>query len=377
MIDTIKNLYFKNKGKYTTNSDAVIIACYYNPQRNDYRKKAFDLWYESVKHLNVRIIEATLKDVPYELDSKIVSKQVVLDEWLWYKEYLLNLLIKDLPKKYKYVFWLDTDIIFKNKNWLVESCEQLKKYKVVQPFTYCTHLDKHDYTGESTILSLLEQKNYLNDDIPNRKKWRSYCSNFYTSLNDDKKYDVRGHVGFAWGCRREVLDYQLLFENAKIGGADGIIAYACKSPIVCSSISDMFGCRQDIIDFTSAWYQIVQGSVSCVQGDLLHLWHGDTKKREYYKRIKEFSKITEEEQLTYFSNYMNKREVVEDVVKEDYPSVFIPDILNISGLYNTITIDSDNTITGHVLDFGGGDFDGGGAEGDWGNDTNNNFENFS
>jgi len=363
----LKNLYNKFQDKYLTNDSAVIIACYYNPQRNEYRKKAFDIWYESVKHLNVRIIEATLEGVDYELSESIVTKRVVLKEWLWHKEYLLNLLIKELPKKYKYVFWLDTDVIFKNKNWLVEACETLKYYRVVQPFTYCTHLDKDDFDGSSTVLSLLEGKNYLNDDIVNRKKWRSYASNFYTSLVNDKRYDVRGHVGFAWGCRREIFDYVLLFENAKIGGADGIIAYACQDSYVCESIDKMFGCRQDIIDFTSQWYFFAGNSLKAVQGDLYHIWHGDTKKREYYKRIKEFSQVPEEEQSNYFTSYMNKREVTSDISieKENINNS------NIS-VFNYFT-ESTPTINEYVTEtvsefkFGGGDFDGGGAEGSWEN----------
>jgi hypothetical protein len=65
------------------------------------------------------------------------------DSLLWHKESLLNKVIGELPAKYKYVFWIDADVIFTNQNWLVDSVKQLQKCNIVQPFEYCVHLNRN------------------------------------------------------------------------------------------------------------------------------------------------------------------------------------------------------------------------------------------
>ena len=56
LLDWIKNnMMFADK--YHTHSEAVIVSCYFNPQNSPYRLKAFNIFYESIKHLNHSIIE--------------------------------------------------------------------------------------------------------------------------------------------------------------------------------------------------------------------------------------------------------------------------------------------------------------------------------
>ena len=57
--DFLKNNFLYGD-KYRTNSEAVIITCYFNPQKSPYRTKAFKTFYESIKHLNHRIIECVI-----------------------------------------------------------------------------------------------------------------------------------------------------------------------------------------------------------------------------------------------------------------------------------------------------------------------------
>jgi 3-polyprenyl-4-hydroxybenzoate decarboxylase len=43
------------------------------------------------------------------------------------KRRLLNKIIAEhLPTKYKYIFWVDADVIFQNPNWIVEGVEELQ-----------------------------------------------------------------------------------------------------------------------------------------------------------------------------------------------------------------------------------------------------------
>ena len=289
LIDSFKNT-FLYCGKYKTHSEAVIIACYFNPQGNPYRLIAFNKFYESIKHLNHRIVECVIGDAKPELpETKYITK-VHTANLLWHKESLLNKIVSELPEEYKYVFWLDTDVIFTNNNWLVEGVESLKTNNILQPFEYCVHLDKDLY--QPTFNVEREKKFVGNLTTRHPKMWRSFCANHNTSkyISCDTNYDKHGHVGFAWGARREILDTIPLYDKALIGGADHIMAHAAAGQIGHSCITKSFTDDIDAVnDWSRLFYSFVNGKIGYVKGDLYHIWHGDLGKRQYLKRIQDFT----------------------------------------------------------------------------------------
>ena len=424
MINFFKNLGNTLAGRYHYHPEAVIIACYYNSQDNPYRKIAFDIWYESIKHLNHRIIECTINGSEPQLPKSEFIKVIDSSSMLWHKETLLNLVISELPAKFKYVFWLDTDVLFTNKKWLTESVGHLQSDKLVQPFEYCAHLNQ-DETTFTGPLSVSETAQDIVTRLKNGEKvedincWRSFCANNASHQSSCNIYDIHGHVGFAWGARREVLDEVPLFDKALIGGADHIIAHAGAGHINHSCIAKTF---TDNIDEVNEWsrrfFSLVRNKIGYAEGDLLHIWHGDIKKREYYQRIKEFNPTTKTIQErdanglfitdddTYVKNYFDRREVksvkaqqdAEDRLKEqkrrelrtllpDKDDSFIESLLigymTDSSLIGSImggnplgaivgdmlnNNDATPEPTGFEDGFGGGGFSGGGAGGDF-NDT--------
>lgn len=353
MKDYIKNL-FMSGNKYKTNDDAVIISCYFNPLHSEYRKKAFDLFYDSIKHLNHRIVECVIgNDLPELTEIKFPYIEVVhTKSLLWHKESLLNYLIKKLPLQYKYVFWLDADVLFTNKNWLIDSVEVLQTKKIMQPFTYCFHLDKDE-------LEYVEK----NDGI--KKNWKSFCGTFNENPNlaESENYNEHGHVGFAWGARREILDSFPLYDKALIGGADHIMAHAAAGHIPHKCITKSF---TDNIDEINKWsndfYYLIDGNIGSISGNLYHIWHGEIQKRDYLKRVQDFTKITKEIQTkdqnglyesdfddTYMTKYFISREVT--------PLNPLFDPLN-------------TTLNDNPIQFGGGEFGGAGAGGSWSDGQN-------
>ncbi len=323
LLDKLKNLFLYND-KYKTHSDAVIIACYFNPQRNPYRLKAFRIWYESIKHLNHQIVECVIEGTKPELISEefnsLSISRVFTKNLLWHKEALLNGIVSNLPKEYKYVFWLDTDVVFTNNNWLVEAVEVLQTNNLVQPFKYCVHLDKDDTSPNFDITHEYEFASDVKYRHPNI--WKSFGYNHTIGLSGDQNYDKHGHVGFAWGARREVLDAVPLYDKALIGGSDHLIAHAGAGHIPHSCITKSF---TEDIDAVNQWsrkfYSVVRGKIGFVSGDLYHIWHGDVAKRQYLKRIQEHTseikKITEKDKNglyvtnddSYVRNYFDEREV--------------------------------------------------------------------
>lgn len=427
ILQTIKELFVKSN-EYKSNSEAVIIACYFNPQKNPYRLIAFNKFYKTIKHLNHRIIECVIGDAIPELPNNSSISKIYTKDLLWHKETLLNKIVSELPNNFKYVFWLDTDVIFSNKNWLVESVEQLETNNIVQPFEYCVHLDK-DY--DEPDFDITHEYEYVNNPkTRHRKMWRSFCANYVTTdYSDDNNYDKHGHVGFAWGARRKILDSVPLYDRALIGGADHLIAHAAAGHILHTCIKKSFTENLlEIENWSNKFYDVVKGKIGYVKGDLFHIWHGDISKRQYLKRIQDFTTISkkitkkdingmyisENDETEYVKEYFNHREDISnnhrDVIikpnlfkhiddktlqlkktelKKQYPTnddSFIDMMLmsyfssdNFVGneiLGNILNNDIQPIDQGFEEGFGGGGFSGGGSGGEWDAPTNNN-ENFS
>jgi len=350
--------------KYKGHKEAVIISCFFNPTKSKYRLDAFNKFYESTKHLNHRVIECVIgNDNPQLPETEFIS-HVYTQSLLWHKEALLNKLVSNLPKEFKYVFWIDGDVTFTNLNWIPESVEQLQTCNILQPFEYCTHLDK-DETKPSDMSSFQRACVDASHGIPNKKVWRSFCANYvdHRERSANETYDVHGHVGFAWAARREVLEQCPLYDRALVGGADHIIAHAAAGQIIHSCIQKTFTSDLEEVKFWSdKFYKATKGKIGYVKGNLYHTWHGDIEKRRYFKRIQDLTKkfkgvthkdnnglyITDDSYIIdYMLNYFMLREVFDDNNNLSY-----------------IGTGDDPTVQ-----FGGGDFSGGGASGSWDDQT--------
>jgi hypothetical protein len=250
----------------------------------------------------------------------------------------LNGLIKNLPQEFKYVLWVDADVIFTNKNWMVDAVAELQpsKNRMVQLFEYCIHLNKDLYEPDFPV----EWERPVVDEPKRRhpRMWRSFGANYATTdYSADENYDRHGHVGFAWGARRSVVDAMPLYDKALIGGADHIMAHAAAGHINHKCIFKSF---TDDIDAINEWSEkfrrIVGERLGYVKGDLYHIWHGDVANRQYLKRIQDFTstakEITEKDEnglyVTdkdgYVKEYMKHRENTENqpVVSLDYQFLY-------------------------------------------------------
>ncbi len=327
MFDKLKNLLYPNR--YKGHSEAIIISCFFNPQNSPYRIKAFNIWYDSIKHLNHKIIECVIGDAKPQLPENNNIERIYTESLLWHKETLLNKIISELPKKYKYVFWIDADVIFTNINWLTESVEQMKNgCTIIQPFEYCVHLDKDQLYPQFDLEFAKAMYDPHKGIVKESKRlWRSFCANWVTNQINarSENYDVHGHVGFAWGATRELLDEVPLYDKALIGGADHIIAHAAAGQIPHCCITKSFKDDiDDVLNWSKLFYVYAKGKIGYVQGDLFHIWHGDIDKRDYFNRIVNFTSKAKEinikdknglyvskdkESIKYMKNYFKQREV--------------------------------------------------------------------
>lgn len=187
-VTTVTN---SDKGFYTTSPEAVIITCYFNPTHSDYRKKLFFEFYDTIKNCHHRIIECVFgdeEDFTLPTDNPNIE-QIRTDILLWHKEALLNVIIKKLPKQFKYVFWLDCDLIFTNKNWIVESVERLSctnkdnLCNIIQPFEFAYHLEKDEFQPNDATRAQQNYSAFPMNPRTQRRVWKSFASNYEKQLN--------------------------------------------------------------------------------------------------------------------------------------------------------------------------------------------------
>lgn len=362
LLKFFRSLFYQETPDVPTNNldEAIIISCYFNPLHSPYRLKAFKRFYEGIKGYNHKIVECVIGDSQPELSDdfeKFYTKSL-----LWHKETLLNKIIAELPKKYKYIFWVDADLIFTNPNWVEEGVKVMKNgANMIQPFEYCVHLEKDLYEPNFNVNAY--RKECGNPITRHKMLWRSFCSNHSNGMSAHMNYDVHGHVGFAWGIKREVIEKVpgYLYDKALIGGADHIMAHAGAGHINHNCITKSFTDNlEEVNEWSRMFYNAVEGKLGFVSGDVYHIWHGDLKDRQYLKRIQEFTgkskKIQTRDENGFYveedddiNDYMNNYFLVREVLEEE-------------------TI-NDTVITDDYVDdniqFGGGQTDGGGAGVSW------------
>lgn len=320
--------FSKPSSYYANHDDAVIIACFYNPEKNEYRSKAFKKWYDTVQGLNYRIVELLIgpdatRETPIDDNITVIRN----DSYLWHKESLLNLAIKGLPKRFKYVFWVDTDLLFTNKNWLVDSVAMFESgINLLQPFEFGIHLDRDEVKPSFDVHTAKLEANEPDRNVPKLKRlWRSFCATWVINhgSRSNNNYDRHGHVGFVWGMKRDLLDQLPLYDRALIGGADHIIAHAAVGEIPHACIARAYEDNlEEVEQWSTEFYRLVDKKISFVSGDVYHLWHGDLVDRKYFERVKQFTKtvkniknrdknglhVAEEGQDEYVKKYYQHRD---------------------------------------------------------------------
>jgi hypothetical protein len=341
MINYLRNLAY-NYNRYRSHPEAVVVACYFNPQQSTYRLKAFKDFYESIRHLNHYIIEGVIGDSRPQLTGSNVH-HVYTKSLLWHKESLLNLAVDRLSAKYKYVFWLDADVRFTNLNWMVDGVKEFKRgANILQPFEYCYHLDQYETEPDYDVKEAVRE--FIKYGTRKPQMWRSFCAN---CVDDDiaansKDYNTHGHVGFAWAAKRSVITKVRLYDKALIGGADHIIAHAAAGQIPCSCINKSFTADLDnVYDWSKRFSDVVKGKIAYVKGNLYHTWHGDIEKRQYLKRIQDFTPVTKEitekdanglyvtkgPDIPYIKDYFDHREMKGPVTKPTVKSTYRPTVV--------------------------------------------------
>ena len=163
------------------------------------------------------------------------------------------------------MLFIDCDLIFGNINWYNEISKKLDTFEVVQPFSRAIWLD-------------ITYKKIMKERIP---------IIFYNKLGMIPNTGGIGgyHPGFAWAFQRDWFRKYGFFQYAVLGDGDSI------SSTIWFNYTD-FAYRQFLVDAIEEYKKSIVYPKACfIEGTMYHLWHGDSKKRQYSSRRDIFKSV--------------------------------------------------------------------------------------
>lgn len=189
---------------------------------------------------------------------------------VWSKENLLNLGIAQLPSDWKYVAWIDADIVFRKPHWAAETVHALQLYDVVQPWSDCYDLGPDD---------------------EHLAAHRSFCRLVFDGGKIAQGPNVHegypfGHPGYAWAATRQALEWTGgLIDTAALGAGDHHMAMGLIGQVGDSIPGNLTeGYKAPLYRWQARALQHISGSIGYVSGTIEHSWHGPKPKRAYVER---------------------------------------------------------------------------------------------
>jgi hypothetical protein len=242
--------------------DLAVGFVYFNSTKSKRLLMNYLYTIEKLKIANIPVFTLEMYETTPEIKDAFHYKT---DFILFQKERLCYLLEKHIPKKYTKLLFMDSDILFENNNWYNELSKKLDSFNIVQPFSNALWLDV-------TYTKIVKKR------IP---------FIFYKTFG---KLNFKGglggyHPGFAWGFQRDWYNKIGFFVYAILGDGDTISL----TTIFNYPFSPKPYLQDSLLEYKN---KIKNPTSTCfLQGTVYHLWHGDSKKRQYTERRQIFSSI--------------------------------------------------------------------------------------
>jgi hypothetical protein len=265
--------------RYEAVDDLWLITTLFQPSGYRSRARNYEVFSAPVRRGGLRMltIECAFGDAPFSLPRSPDVVSVRARHVLWQKERLLNLALSRLPSGWTKVAWVDADVLFANPRWAVEASRQLDRVAIVQPFERWHLLPEG---AAATTPSSAARASFAADCLRDPALALSNASCRV------------GGTGFAWAARRELIEGIGFYDRCVVGGADHLMAHA-----VFAASADCFETRlgdphrRHFAGWSARFSQAARGSIGCVDGDLLHLWHGPLEERDYVRRHQRLAEL--------------------------------------------------------------------------------------
>jgi hypothetical protein len=217
---------------------------------------------------------------------------------IWVKENLINLGIQSL-KNWEYACWLDKDIYFLNPNWDIDTINKLKEYDIIQPWSRVLFLNKN-YEIDRNIKSNNPNSSIsMFNNCPDPNKEKGFLS--YGKVKE-LGYESRvGHPGHTWAANKKFYDkIGGLFDRCIVGGGDSFLLCIMDKEFDLPFLR----LKEHYKSFYTKYVNLTRGTkVGCIEGTIVHYFHGDMENRNYFNRYKLLSdKIDIENDIVYQEN---------------------------------------------------------------------------
>jgi hypothetical protein len=262
--------------RYEAPKDLWVVSTYFDSEGYTSKLRALRAYVSMMERSGIPmlLVEGSFGGHPFLLPKSDQVLQVRCQNVMWQKERLLNLAIDHLPDTCRKVAWLDTDIFFENPRWAVETSNLLDSFPIVQPFGLALWLPKGTTQFRGRGIA--------------SPGFASVAHN-HPGLFLSGDFDRHGHTGYAWAARKDLIQKHGLYDRSIAGSGDHLMAHAMmgdlSSPCVTNSVGVANPFRESFHAWAKPFHNDVRSRVGFVQGAVLHRWHGDRKKRGYYKRM--------------------------------------------------------------------------------------------
>lgn len=259
------------------------IAAYFNPCHYRSRLESYRRFREALRTPLVTVELAFDGRFELEADAAEILVRRHGGDVMWQKERLLNIAIDALPPVCTAVAWLDCDVLFARRDWPQDTLRALERWPLVQPFAMA-----RDQLGRGS--------GALGEAAP------SYAAAYRggTPLETTFAYDAdrvpRRRVsapGFAWAARREVIAAARFYDACILGAGDRALLQAATGTIEQEIAARMPSPphARHYREWAVRFHHAVGGRIGCVPGEVIHLWHGDFRDRQYRVRFDGFGRF--------------------------------------------------------------------------------------
>jgi hypothetical protein len=255
-----------------------VITSIFNPYKY---KSRYDLYRKFKKYVEdsgaeLYTIELSFAGDDFEVTNPDDPKNIQLniDEPLWYKENLLNILISRLPSDWRYMAWIDADVAFYRPDWVEATIKELQHNEVIQMFTHAEDLNKSYESFQTHIGFVYAYNNKL------------FIDETLTVAHEGVKGN--GHPGYAWAATRNAIDnLGGLLDFPILGSADNHMAHALVGRIEKTFYKDMTdNYKRMLLEYQKRCKKYIGGNIGYLKTTLIHYWHGSKKNRGYNTRWK-------------------------------------------------------------------------------------------
>ena len=271
---------FLTKNKFTNKARVVLSEGYIDHELKDYSNLVY-------KHFKFKF-----KDI------------------FWAKENLINLAIDKLPKDWKFVVWVDRDVVFSSEGWIEKAIEELEVSDIIQPWSLVMNptANKNNTLLNSSPTSIhlkMNQSNLISNSIK---------QGFFSKMQETP-LDLRGHPGFAWGINKNFYTkIKKIPDWFIVGAADSVLASCCvyelnKKNILHKSPHATIPMELKFHDYAKSFKDVKFNSLNF---EIFHVSHGTYENRKYIERHSILQKHNFNPDCDIFYNEQNVIEFSKD-----------------------------------------------------------------